>query len=642
MTAKKPKRKSAIEARRRSGSTSHSISRIQLSLLNSGLLPMNEDEKLMSLIPKNPIELSAYSKHVNLLRKYEVLAKIEYQIATKGESHSTRHATKEANELKNSYKKMIPYDYNRVVLEALPGIPDSDYINASFIDGILKPNAYIATQGPNEHTISDFWRAVWEQNSHVIVMLTKVFDFIRVMCDRYWPIELDHPEKYGDIEVTLLSETDLANYNIRSMQIKKGDEVRELSHLHYVAWPTHTNPFPCSLLDFRRRVKMYLSRYTENGPLIVHCSDGCGRTGAYICIDSNLDLADEDSVYDVYGYVKSLRNARRGMIEDVGQYKFIYEALEEGLISGQTWFPVSEISLRLKQKSVKSQITRQNEYQREYTKICNTSAKFTIGDRAGGHRLENRHKNRTISTVPPDNFRPYLSSFQSNDSTDYINAVFVDGYLRSKEFIVTEWPMQHTVPDFWSLVYDHDCNSVVVLCDHPPSSSYPQFYPTEKEKVKKFGPVFTIETVSFSTLPNIKAWIFKILKKVVSLTELMSGVKAEPKTTQLFFITCWPLGHKVPTSTNSLVELMNMVERWRQRTSYGPVLLVSSNGRSRVGVYCAASIAIEQAIEHEEVDVFTAVKVVRRHRPQLIENITEYKYCYDLLLNYIMNFHHKD
>ncbi|XP_035228903.1 receptor-type tyrosine-protein phosphatase epsilon-like, partial [Stegodyphus dumicola] len=101
-------------------------------------------------------------------------------IATKGENHSTRHAMKEANELKNSYKKMIPYDYNRVVLEALPGVPDSDYINASFIDGILKPNAYIATQGPNEHTISDFWRAVWEQKSHVIVMLTKVFDFIRV------------------------------------------------------------------------------------------------------------------------------------------------------------------------------------------------------------------------------------------------------------------------------------------------------------------------------------------------------------------------------------------------------------------------------------------------------------------------------
>lgn len=639
-----PKLKSLNPGANKSRPTAaHSISRIQLSLLNSGILPMNEEEKLMALIPKGPIELSKFSKHVALLRKYEVLAKIEYQIATKGENHSTRHASKEVNEPKNSYKKIIPYDYNRVVLEPIPGISDSDYINASLIDGIVNPNSYVATQGPNEITIPDFWRMVWEQKSHVIVMLTKVFDFIKVMCDRYWPIDVGHAEKYGgEIEVTLVSEHPLASYLIRSLLIKKGEEVREISHLHYTDWPTHTNPFPSSLLDFRRRVRMYLLMYPDNGPLVVHCSDGCGRTGAYICIDSNLELAEEDAMYDVYGYVKSLRASRRGMIEDVAQYKFIYDALEEANISGQTWFPVSEISQRMKQKSMKNPITRQNEYQREYEKICRTSAKFTIGDRAGGHRLENRDKNRTISTVPPDNFRPYLSSFQSNDSTDYINAVFVDGYLRSKEFIVTEWPMQHTVPDFWSLVYDHDCNSVVVFCEHPPSNSYPQFYPLEKEKRKKFGPVFTIEVVSFSHYQNIKSWIFRILKKVVSLTELMSGVKAEPKTTQLFLITCWPLGHKVPTSTNSLVELMNMVERWRQRTSYGPVLLVSSNGRSRTGVYCAASIAIEQAIEHEEVDVFTAVKTVRRHRPQLVENITEYKYCYDLLLNYIVNFHQKE
>ena len=38
---------------------------------------------------------------------------------------------------------------------------------------------------------------------------------------------------------------------------------------------------------------------------------------------------------------------------------------------------------------------------------------------------------------------------------------------------------------------------------------------------------------------------------------------------------------KVPTSTNALVELMNMVERWRQRTDYGPVVVVSQDGISR-------------------------------------------------------------
>jgi len=125
-------------------------------------------------------------------------------------------------------------------------------------------------------------------------------------------------------------------------------------------------------------------------------------------------------------------------------------------------------------------------------------------------------------------------------------------------------------------------------------------------------------------LMNFASQVFRINKKIVSLTELMAGVKAPPKTVQLFQLTCWPMGHKVPTSTNSLVELMNMVERWRQRTDYGPVAVVSPDGRSRCGVYCAANACIEQVIQHGEVDIFQAVKTVRRHRPQLVENMVRF------------------
>lgn len=94
--------------------------------------------------------------------------------------------------------------------------------------------------------------------------------------------------------------------------------------------------------------------------------------------------------------------------------------------------------------------------------------------------------------------------------------------------------------------------------------------------MKKYGPIFTVETMSRNHPPNINSWILKINKKVASLTELMAGVKTQPKTTQLFEFLSWPHGHKVPTSTNALVELMNMVERWRQRTAYGPVLVISA------------------------------------------------------------------
>lgn len=155
--------------------------------------------------------------------------------------------------------------------------------------------------GPLEETIADFWRMAWEERSYIIVMLTKVFDFIRVMCCQYWPVEINKAEFYGLIEVTLLSEETLADFVIRTFRLRKYDslvektknvslndvndednqlnqstdeEERIIYQFHYYNWPTHTCPYAHSLLQFRRRVKIYMNEVAnENniGPTIVHC-----------------------------------------------------------------------------------------------------------------------------------------------------------------------------------------------------------------------------------------------------------------------------------------------------------------------------------------------------------------------------------
>ncbi|KAI5752014.1 hypothetical protein M8J77_012937 [Diaphorina citri] len=625
---------------------------IKLSMLNSGLIPLVENGGVISTIPTKPIPTSNYVKHCDQRRKFPVLYKLEFQTACKVETHSCRHATKNANKEKNQNQKCIPYDYNRVVLDSIEDIPDSDYINASYVDSLLMPNAYIVTQGPTEVTVNDFWRMVWQENASCIVMLTKTFDFIKVMCMQYWPSAKVKNETYGNLTISVEHEEELANFHIRTIRIvlKEGspeEEHRKILQFHYTEWPCHTCPFSNAILEFRRRMRAVVGTYRtqQNGPLgpiVVHCNDGGGRSGVFLSIDANMELMEEEDSFDVYGYLKMLRQSRKGLIETVEQYKFVYDTLEEFVLCGVTWFPVRDLSQRLKQKSMKNPITKMNEYQREYQQICKMTPRFTIGDCAGGHRTGNREKNRDVLIVPPDNFRPYLTSFQGNSFTDYINAVFVDGYTKPREYIVTEWPLKHTPGDFWSLVYDYECSAVVVLCVPPKDSQqYPPFWP-EGRHSKKYGPVFTIDHISHNHYSNIKTWLFRINKKIVSLTELMAGVKAPARTVQLFQLTCWPMGHKVPTSTNSLVELMNMVERWRQRCEYGPVVVVSQDGRSRCGVYCAANACIEQVIQHGEVDIFQAVKTVRRHRPQLIENMTEYKYCYDLVLHYVLHYLNKD
>lgn len=69
-------------------------------------------------------------------------------------------------------QNILPYENTRVKLQAIPGVAGSDYINASWIDGYKQRGAFIATQGPMEHTVADFWRMTWERECHCIVMLT--------------------------------------------------------------------------------------------------------------------------------------------------------------------------------------------------------------------------------------------------------------------------------------------------------------------------------------------------------------------------------------------------------------------------------------------------------------------------------------
>uniref|UniRef100_A0A1I7ZUX3 Tyrosine-protein phosphatase domain-containing protein n=1 Tax=Steinernema glaseri TaxID=37863 RepID=A0A1I7ZUX3_9BILA len=125
------------------------------------------------------------------------------------------------NRPKNRTAMIVPFDSTRVVLQMIPTVEGSDYVNASWIDGYTQRNAYIATQAPLPNTVSDFWRMVWEQESSIIAMLNSSNEFAagrhqEIFC-QYWPSESS--SKFGSIVVEPVAEYNMTQYVLREFKM---------------------------------------------------------------------------------------------------------------------------------------------------------------------------------------------------------------------------------------------------------------------------------------------------------------------------------------------------------------------------------------------------------------------------------------
>uniref|UniRef100_A0AAY4BMX1 protein-tyrosine-phosphatase n=1 Tax=Denticeps clupeoides TaxID=299321 RepID=A0AAY4BMX1_9TELE len=238
------------------------------------------------------------------------------------------------NRGKNRYNNILPYDATRVKLSYLEDDPCSDYINASYIPGNNFRREYIATQGPLPGTKEDFWRMVWEQNVHNIVMVTQCMEKGRVKCDQYWPLNRE-PLYYGDLVVQMLSESVLPEWTIREFKICYDGQMnfpRMVRHFHYTIWPDHGVPETTqSLIQFVRTVRDYVDRAPNSGPTVVHCSAGVGRTGTFIVLDRVLQQLDSRGTVDIYGCVFDLRQQRSHMVQTECQYAYLHQCVRDVL-----------------------------------------------------------------------------------------------------------------------------------------------------------------------------------------------------------------------------------------------------------------------------------------------------------------------
>ncbi|XP_041886430.1 receptor-type tyrosine-protein phosphatase F isoform X14 [Corvus kubaryi] len=574
-----------------------------------------------------PIPVSDLSDNIDRLKANDGLKfSQEYESIDPGQQFTWENSNLEVNKPKNRYANVIAYDHSRVILTSIDGVPGSDYINANYIDGYRKQNAYIATQGPLPETLSDFWRMVWEQRTATIVMMTRLEEKSRVKCDQYWPSR--GTETYGMIQVTLLDTVELATYTVRTFALYKNgsSEKTELRQFQFMAWPDHGVPeYPTPILAFLRRVKA--CNPTDAGPMVVHCSAGVGRTGCFIVIDAMLERMKHEKTVDIYGHVTCMRSQRNYMVQTEDQYIFIHEALLEAATCGNTEVPARNLFAHIQKLTQVPPGESVTAMELEFKLLANSKAHTS---RFISANLPcNKFKNRLVNIMPYELTRVCLQPIRGVEGSDYINASFIDGYRQQKAYIATQGPLAETTEDFWRMLWEHNSTIVVMLTKlrEMGREKCHQYWPAERSARYQY---FVVDPMAEYNMPQYILREFKV-------TDARDG---QSRTIRQFQFTDWP-EQGVPKTGEGFIDFIGQVHKTKEQFGQdGPITVHCSAGVGRTGVFITLSIVLERMRYEGVVDMFQMVKTLRTQRPAMVQTEDQYQLCYRAALEYLGSFDH--
>ncbi|XP_054624648.1 receptor-type tyrosine-protein phosphatase S-like isoform X2 [Dunckerocampus dactyliophorus] len=574
-----------------------------------------------------PIPISELAEHIELLKANDNLRlSQEYESIDPGQQFTWEHSNLEVNKPKNRYANVIAYDHTRVILAPIEGVLGSDYINANYIDGYRKQNAYIATQGPLAETFGDFWRMVWEQRAASVVMMTRLEEKSRIKCDQYWPSR--GTDTYGTIQLTLLDTMELATFCVRTFSLHKSgsSERREVRQFQFTAWPDHGVPeYPTPFLNFLRRVKA--CNPPDAGPIIAHCSAGVGRTGCFIVIDAMLERIRHERTADIYGHVTLMRSQRNYMVQTEDQYSFIHEALLEAVACGNTEVAARSLYSYMQKLAKVENGEHVTGMELEFKRLANTKAhtsRFVTANLPC-----NKFKNRLVNIMPYETTRVCLQPIRGLEGSDYINASYIDGYRQQKGYIATQGPLAETTEDFWRMLWEHNSTIVVMLTKlrEMGREKCHQYWPAERSARYQY---FVVDPMAEYNMPQYILREFKV-------TDARDG---QSRTVRQFQFTDWP-EQGVPKSGEGFIDFIGQVHKTKEQFGQdGPISVHCSAGVGRTGVFITLSIVLERMRYEGAVDIFQTVKMLRTQRPAMVQTEDEYQFCYQAALEYLGSFDH--
>uniref|UniRef100_UPI00358F74D3 receptor-type tyrosine-protein phosphatase gamma-like n=1 Tax=Myxine glutinosa TaxID=7769 RepID=UPI00358F74D3 len=540
------------------------------------------------------------------------------------------------NKRKNHYVSIVAYDHTQVRLCTQQGKESKHggFINANYIDGYNRPQAYIVSQGPQRSTAGEFWRMIWEQHIEVIVMLTQLVENGQKKADQYWPSE--GSEECGGILVTLKSTRITFNYTIRQFvlqnaRLKKGKKgsqkarpvERMITQFHYTKWPKSVGcESALALLSFIRRSGA--SRTEATGPILVHCSATAGWAGTYIVLDSMLHQMREQGTVNVLGFLKHVRTQRKYLVQTEEQYMFIHDVLVHAVVCGDTEASAENLHAYVDSLLIPDS-TGFTALERQF-KILG-QGRVSDADYSSAHRPCNRSKNRSLAHLPAEQWRVCLSTRSGVEGSDYINASFIPGYRQDHEYIVTQRPAPHTMGGFWRMVWERKAQLIVSLAEDMPLMEEEYVYWPIRDKALNCGN-FCVKLLKEDCVQLAGA------ERLAVFNLLMFGRQSE-RPLELKLIKCprWPNPDGPISGAFELITIMND----EKMTSERPIIVHDQLGGVSAAAFCSLASLWAQLEEENIMDVFQVARGIQKARPGSFTDLEHYQFLYKALLSLVVS-----
>jgi len=213
---------------------------------------------------------------------------------------------------------------------------------------------FIATQGPTRQTIDDFWRMVFEQKCGAIVMLTQFTERQTEKCAKYFPLDNGEEMKTANFRIRVQEEQEISrDITVRTFELcqTSTSDTMSVCHYYYHEWPDHG--VPQFTRPTRDLVNMLEKSEANKSRVVVHCSAGVGRTGAFCAINvlirrlralqegithntedsQNNSILEEkvESAMNLPQLITCFRSQRNGMVQTIDQYYFCYQTVIQEL-----------------------------------------------------------------------------------------------------------------------------------------------------------------------------------------------------------------------------------------------------------------------------------------------------------------------